>query len=272
MEKTISRGFNPTQGEKLWSQIKKQNTVYQEYSPSKELQEYIACYWFSKTISLGDELLISRVIPDGCMDIVFNMNEISQGKGARVSGIMTMPEIREVKEINEYVGIRFLPGGIIPFIKDSATNFTNQLIDLQDIWRKEGLNISQKVYEATSIEERIVIIEKTLKDKLVNDNSIPAFLKYALHDIYLNKGNLSIKELSARTYISERHLSRKFNEYIGTGTKVFSNIIRFQQVIRQIDRNKDIEILNLALNNGYYDQSHLNKEFKTFYGITPKRL
>ena len=272
MIKTYSREFNPTQGEKLWSQVKKQNTIYQEYTPCRELQEYVACYWISKTIYLEDKPIVNRIIPDGCMDIVFNINKIAQGKGAGVSGIMTTPEIREVNGIIEYVGIRFLPGGIIPFINESATSFTNQLIALEDIWGREGIAISEKIYTATSVEERMAIIETMLKCKLSNINGMPDFLKSVLHLIYLNKGVISIKELALGTYTSQRHLSRRFKEHIGTSPKTFSNIIRFQQIINQMNDNINIDFTSLVQSNGYYDQSHFIKEFKTFYGKAPTQL
>lgn len=47
-------------------------------------------------------------------------------------------------------------------------------------------------------------------------------------------------------------------------------IIRFQKTISNlIETINDISCIDTALEFGYYDQSHFNKDFKKFTGLTP---
>ncbi|SKC66099.1 AraC family transcriptional regulator [Maledivibacter halophilus] len=272
MIKQYINNFIPTQGEKLWSNIKQQCTIYKEYLPCKELQSHIACYWTSKTNNISNKPISSRIIPDGCMDIVFNIEEINKGKCGLVSGLMTMPEEQKVKGISEFIGVRFWPGEIIPFLKNSANDFTNQLIPLDSILGKVAFDISEKLYFEVTLSERLMIIEEELVKLLLKASVSNKLIKSALCTIYQHKGIISIRSLSKEMNISQRQLSRKFKTWIGTNPKTFINIIRFQYIIKQLNERTNINFQDLALENGYYDQAHFIKEFKALYGKTPGKL
>ncbi|MTI46302.1 helix-turn-helix domain-containing protein [Sporosalibacterium faouarense] len=272
MEKWTFDNFRPTQGEKLWTERKKMNTFYREYIPCEELQEYVVCYWVSKTINISGESISSRVIPDGCMDMVFNMKEIREGKSGVISGIMTRASEEENKEINEFIGVRFWPGGIIPFIKSSAGDFTNQLVSLDNILGIMSLELNEKLHLASSVIERLTIVEQELKEILLKAKTRDVIIIKAINSIYKKRGVQSVKELSKELNISQRQLSRKFNDWIGISPKKFLNIIKFQHVVLTFNNNEDVDIQRLILEAGYYDQAHFIKEFKAFYGKTPGRL
>ena len=271
MNDIFSMEFNPTQGEELWVAARK-NTHYREFVPCRALQPYVVCYWVSKTDSFNNQAIESRIIPDGCMDIVFNMTEIEKGKGGLICGLMTSPEVMIVKEVREFIGIRFWPAGIIPFLGYSAADFRDQLIPMEDILGKNALDISEKIGNVKRIEEQIMLIEEWLKNLLPHVQEINPFIKNVLLAIYRDKGIISVKKLSEELNISQRHLSRKFNEWVGANAKTFSNIIRFQNTIHQLNQRNHIDYLEIALNNGYYDQAHFIKEFKYLYGKTPSQF
>lgn len=272
MTKQYLNNFIPTQGEKLWSNIKQQSTIYREYSPIRELQPYIACYWTSKTINATNEVITSRVIPDGCMDIVFDIGEINKGKCGSVCGLMTKFSEEEVKGISEFLGVRFWPGGIIPFLKISANDFTDKLVSLDDILGKLAFEISERLYSAETLSQRLMIIEGVLVKLLLKAGVANELMIRALYEIYRHKAIISINNLSQEMSISQRQLSRKFQNWIGTNPKTFINIVRFQNIIKQLNESTNINFQDVVLENGYYDQAHFIKDFKNFYGKTPGRL
>ncbi|WP_026895907.1 helix-turn-helix domain-containing protein [Clostridiisalibacter paucivorans] len=272
MTKQYLNNFIPTQGEKLWPNIEQQSTIYREYCPISELQSYIACYWTSKTINTTNEVITSRVIPDGCMDIVFDIGEINKGKCGSVCGLMTKFSEEEVKGISEFLGVRFWPGGIIPFLKILANDFTDKLVSLDDVLGRFAFEISERLYYAETLSERLMIIEGELVRLLLKAGASNELMISALYEIYKYKGIISIKNLSQQMNISQRQLSRKFHNWIGTSPKTFINIIRFQNIIKQLNEATNINFQDVALENGYYDQAHFIKDFKSFYGKTPGRL
>jgi AraC-like DNA-binding protein len=68
---------------------------------------------------------------------------------------------------------------------------------------------------------------------------------------------------------SERRFSQIFREEVGFSPKVWCRIQRFQRVVRRLHRGEEVRWPELALDCGFYDQSHLANEFRAFSGISP---
>lgn len=66
---------------------------------------------------------------------------------------------------------------------------------------------------------------------------------------------------------SERRFSQVFREEVGLAPKVWCRIQRFQRAVRQLHNGTDIRWAELALDCGYYDQSHFANEFRAFSGV-----
>lgn len=264
--------FKPTQGEKFWPDLVLKNVIYREYLPCKELQTYVACYWTTTSVDVIKEPLIDRVIPDGCMDIIFNLENTSVDRGGFVVGLMNSPAVKSIKGVRNFLGVRFWPGGAIPFLNYSAADFTDEIVPLEFFWKEEALTIHERICSENRPEERVKIVENKLisfKDKIDKDDQL---ISYTLQEIFKHKGVISIENLAGELGISQRHLSRKFKDWIGTNPKKFCNIIRFQNIINHLNQKEDVNWLEIALLTGYYDQSHLIREFKSFYGQTPSQL
>ncbi|UMV45798.1 helix-turn-helix domain-containing protein [Paenibacillus macerans] len=69
--------------------------------------------------------------------------------------------------------------------------------------------------------------------------------------------------------ISTRQMNRIFLNRIGTSPKKFSEIVRFQAVIQSIRNPPEMDGASLALKHGYFDQAHMIREFKRYYGCSP---
>ena len=47
---------------------------YREYPPCSALDEYIECYWSREARVGGESPTTQRVLPDGCVDILFDLS------------------------------------------------------------------------------------------------------------------------------------------------------------------------------------------------------
>ena len=72
--------------------------------------------------------------------------------------------------------------------------------------------------------------------------------------------------------VSERHLRRIFQQYIGETPKTFARIVRFQKLLQTSCSAKSLPVERRYHDFGYYDQAHFIKEFKRFYGSTPGQM
>lgn len=69
---------------------------------------------------------------------------------------------------------------------------------------------------------------------------------------------------------SERHLHRRFVERTGLSPSLHGRLLRFQGLMQAHARAPDAPLTQLALEAGYFDQSHCIRECRVFTGQPPR--
>ncbi|GIZ16244.1 transcriptional regulator [Capnocytophaga catalasegens] len=243
-----------------------QNAVYTEMLPAEKLLPFIYCYWTLKTTSQLAENYSYRVISDGCIDIFFPLENPDE---SYVMGFCkSYTEFDLGKQFN-YIGIRFLPT-IFPLIfGQNAKELSNTDVRLSLVLSDLSRIISHKINELQSLQEIKNQLDSIfIKHLQKTDFQIDSRFYNALEIILKRQGNILITN-DLDTGLSPRHLRRLFEFYIGDTAKTFSQVVRFQSVLtaKKYSQNTDNQ---LFYDIDYYDQSHFIKEFKTFYGVTPR--
>lgn len=73
----------------------------------------------------------------------------------------------------------------------------------------------------------------------------------------------------ARTLsISERQLERRFRDRVGMSPKRFASLRRFERAVQIATASRSLT--RAAMEAGYYDQPHFNRDFRRFAGMTPR--
>jgi len=167
-------------------------------------------------------------------------------------------------------GVRFFPGGAHIFHGMPLEWFTDKRIALQECW-PEGLNELQERMAGTNrFAERVEVMNAYLNPLSVQTTtSENDLMKNVLHRIFIDGGRMSVQELAMREVISERQLLRKFSEWVGISPKRFSEVVRFHRVLMDIHQGNTADWAMLAQNHGFFDQAHLIRQFRKFYGETP---
>ena len=80
---------------------------------------------------------------------------------------------------------------------------------------------------------------------------------------------LSMKELADASGLSSTHFNRRFAELIGVSPTRLLHSIRIDHA-RHLLARTDQTISDIAIEVGYYDQSHLTRHFRRQCGITPR--
>ncbi len=74
-------------------------------------------------------------------------------------------------------------------------------------------------------------------------------------------------ELTATLGCSGKHLAGRFREYVGLSAKAVARVTRFRRAAQLLGAGTPLD--ELAFECGYYDQSHLDRDFRDFAGATP---
>ncbi len=236
-----------------------------EIEPCSQLKPYIRCFWGSKYNKNENNFIKTSVIPDICMDIIITAD--NNNLHCNFCGINNTPYVSKNDKTNNFCfGIRFYAWSVVLFSSKSMNTALNTFTDIEEYFSGFSKEWKEEILYSQNIYERKRIAEKYLMKKL-NLNKQNNDIMNSVYYIIKHYGNTSVNELSDYCFLSKRQLERKFNENTGVSPKQLINLIRYQ-LLWQECLKFDFNILNSVEKLGYYDQSHLLKEFKKYHGIS----
>jgi AraC-like DNA-binding protein len=240
--------------------------AYLELSPDLRLSNYIYCYWQLNTKYKLANSFSYRVIPDSCIDIFFDKNNVAE---SRVMGFSTASTEFELGNSFHYIGIRFLPSAFPSLFRLDAAVLTNREENLHDVVPSLARDLIQRLdgqHEMENIKNMLdLYFLKKVEDVRA---SMDKRLVEAIISIMKSHGSLNVQE-GIDAGISPRQLRRLFEFYVGNSPKMFSKVVRFQYFFQLLNSSQGSKYHQLLLEAGYYDQPHFNKDFKSFFGLTP---
>ena len=252
---------------------------YQVYAPSPELQPFIKCFW-SLEDEAKEEPVKQRVLPDGCMEMIFHYGDLYRQYFEDGSSII-QPRSFVFGQITKYIEItatgisgiisaRFLPDGISPFITMPVVSLENKAVPITEVFPEEGENLEEHIINANDNLERIKLIETFLLSKLTEPTIIDIITKSCVDVIFQSRGQIGVVELAGKMNINRRNMERKFTAMIGISPKQLARVARLQATLKMLGQKKIASLTEIAYENGYFDQAHFIKDFKEFTGISPK--
>ncbi len=75
---------------------------------------------------------------------------------------------------------------------------------------------------------------------------------------------VSLDALALNANMSFRNFERRFTDEVGTPPKLYARITRFYNALENKMLHPNKRWLDIANENGYYDQAHFIKEVKAF--------
>jgi AraC-like DNA-binding protein len=240
------------------------SSIYLEYSPSPRLKPFVASYW-SLQVPEIKEPENYRVLPDGCIDLLFD--NISRPSGV-IIGSMTKSVPVTLQPNARYFGVRFRPGGASSFLNISLKEIADTQLKLEDVWRNAYSEFSD-VMDNKQVKRQIETVENLLEKQLSNNAIGNRKVQAAITLLNAHDGNYSVNMLSKTLEISRQHLNRIFTEAVGLNLKMFSRIVRLQAALECARRAPVNDWALFALETGYYDQAHFISDFKDLTGVTP---
>lgn len=252
---------------------------YREIHPVPSLSRFVECFWTLENDEPLEPAEPERILPDGCVEVILNFGSpfrelredgraVTQ-PGYFVVGQMTRPMLIAANGCVELIGVRFHPGGALPFFAIPMSELTNQVVELDALTGKLNNDLIARVGETKLLTDKVNLLQ-TLLAKKVN-GSTDGSLSDLVTSMMARHGHVSVDELAVEANISNRQLERRFQRDVGLSPKLLCRILRFQQVFRALDQD-DANWAVVAADCGYYDQAHLIRDFQQFAGQTPALL
>jgi AraC-like DNA-binding protein len=164
--------------------------------------------------------------------------------------------------------IRFSPVGFRALFGIPAHLLRDQALEAEQVLGREIVEVHEQLVavEPTgweSIAERYLLKRARILDRSL-ERRVAAQAEAA---IQRSRGMVSVAVAAAESAVSTRHLERAFQEQIGVSPKVFARLLRLDHALQLAGPGSNwAQVASLC---GYFDQSHLVRDFRVMTGATP---
>ena len=250
----------------------------QNIEPHPLLKGYIDKMWLFESNGKMPVDDLKLVVPNGHLKlsvafrngIVAKMNGqsvTSKEQNISLTGLMDVPVILDVEKdvATGTIVVEFSPHGAYRFFHLSLIDIKNQIYPLSDILGTVAKQLEDKISNIQSVDGKVTVLQQFLLNQFTQQAEDSIF-EYCVAKITSSKGKITIQELEKKTGYSSRWLNMKFKDKLGISPKNLSTIIRFNEYYNAVANNNEMEFMQNAFYDHYYDQSHFLKEFKRFTG------
>jgi len=260
--------------------ILKIDTIFKFHKPKPPLSNFVDSFWLYE--GPGATQQTERILPTGTLELAINLrqNELrfydperpynrSRLSGAVVSGAHGSGFAPESVEEVIIIGVHFKPGGAFPFLGLPAGDLADTHADLEALWGPSASRLRERLREASTSAERFQLLQEALLSRLCPGVEKHYAVSTALDMFGKNHAKPTVREAAKYLGLSQRRFIQIFKDEVGMTPKLFSRIQRFQQTRTFIQQNPFPDWTTLALDFGYFDQSHFIREFLEFSGLSP---
>lgn len=247
---------------------------YEEWTPAPELSHLVACVWAARFGAAG-EPHVDRVIPDGCIDLVYTDGRLI------VAGPDTQSVAVEAPARTEFTGLRFRPGAAPAVLGLPASALVDQRVDAECLLGSNARVLLDAIEAQSSLRGRVAVLEAHVRSVARKRGEPDPVAQVATQRLKNGPHGRTVAALASELGMSERQLHRRFVQAVGYGPKMFERIARLQRFVAQAAQCQRIagnepalgrSLAQLALTSGYADQSHLTRECRALTGVTPTAL
>ena len=231
-----------------------QPMIYREQPPDPRLARWVECSW-----TLHSDTPVHRypVRPDGCQDLIYALST-----GAQVVGTMTAEQRFDLAAGAHTFGIRFRPGMAGPFLGIAAAQLTDRTIALQDAWGSAARRVEAAIAGTPSPDAAVKVLSGLLRTP-----APPNAVQLAIEAITSAHGDIDLDWVARHAGLSARQFRRRCLEESGLTPKHLCRVLRFRRACALARPPADWA--QIAAAAGYFDQSHLIRDFHEFTGATP---
>ena len=189
--------------------------------------------------------------PGTAVTLIINLGDAFGGlPRAFVSGLTDRGGIVDQRGEIDCLDLKLTPLGAYRLFGVPMSELTNEIVDLADL--------------ATVRPDRLDEDLLRLADRGPDPAPEVAWVWRRLRATH---GGVPVTVLAAEVGWSRRHLVNRFHTQVGLPPKTVARILRFEELLRRLPAAT--RVADTALACGYYDQAHMNRDFREFAGTTP---
>tara|TARA_B110000046_G_scaffold71818_1_gene79677 strand:- start:11 stop:634 length:624 start_codon:yes stop_codon:yes gene_type:complete len=180
------------------------------------------------------------------------------------------PGAVDIKGKHQYIVLQLYPFASNYLLNIDPKKLNDDCYDLLQIEVPDVSVFNQQLIDAKTNEARVNIISNLIQGliktyKISENNKI----EQAIGIIIQKEGQITIKDLLSKIFMTERTLERQFLSHVGLTPEQFAKIIQFKSSISKLTQDHSNSLLEVGLDCGFSDQSYFIRTFKAYTGQTP---
>lgn len=220
-----------------------------------------------------------RFYPTGELDLIVQLDvpfRIIEGQPtatcppSSLAGLIVAPLVIESPTVRSRVlGVRLRPAGAFALFGVPLHELTGATLDLHDLAGSEARRLAERLDDAGSDKAGLLLLGRWIAGRLAGRPGTDPCVAYAVSEIERAGGQAPIRNILGQIDPSSpKRFTRLFEEQVGVKPKLFSRIVRFRGLAATLRAGAG-SFSQAALAHGYYDQSHMNADFREFAGMPP---
>lgn len=253
--------------------------------------------WYSGYRQAGVPPMRHRGLPSPYLTLIFTLDEPltvlahpdpGQAPGdfrLLLGGLHTAPALISHDGRQSGIQIALSPLGARAVLGMPAGALAEIDVAADDVLGRDIVAAHEDLRAAEDWPQRFAVVDEWLMRRAAkNEAAIPAELTHAWRLLLRSGGTLPIADLAEEVGWSARRLSGRFTAEFGLTPKAAARVIRFDRARRRLtDRarggpvevwpdagtRRSLGLADLAVDVGYYDQAHMDREFNALAGCPP---
>jgi AraC-like DNA-binding protein len=249
--------------------------------PRPELRPFVSTVWAIEPGPEDPPFVPGRehVLPTGGMHLVFRLGEaplrLFEGADdavgrtaatALVGGARASFYVRELAAPSASVGAMLRPGAAELLFGVPAGELAGRHTALDELWGGAAAIAREQLLEARGAAARLERLERLLLRRLPAVRALHPAIAAALERLAASG---RVDEAIAASGFSHRHFVATFRRAVGLAPKLWSRVVRFGRALDRAARAPETPWVEIALDAGYSDQSHFQRDFAEVAGMTP---
>jgi AraC-like DNA-binding protein len=165
--------------------------------------------------------------------------------------------------------ISLTPPGAYALFGLPMHELAGRTVALDAVLGKRADRLPEQLAELDDWTERFELLDSALASRLEDARPASPGVVWAWRRLTWTDGRVPIGELAGELGWSRKRLAAQFREQVGLPPKSLARLLRFERAKALLEREDRPSLTRLALECGYYDQSHLGNEFRRISGTTP---
>jgi len=194
--------------------------------------------------------------------------------GGFVAGLDDAYAISETAGDYRAVQVDFTPIGAARFFAAAPRDLASRVVRLEDAIGSaaRAREIVERLAEAPDAATRFAILDRWVEERLSAAPAPPAWIERAWSLLEATGGSIDAGALAREIGLGRKHVGRECRERLGMTPKRLARLLRFERAVKRLEAGRYRDLAAAALDCGYYDQAHFNRDFRAFAGASPGEI